>query len=105
MVSEPGMRAVVLARCLGDLPSGMAAGLVAEEVASALVEARDAASAPPLDAQLARLPGVVLANGDPGVRRASWPVWSRISSRRARRRGCMVPRCCMLRSGRGARGA
>lgn len=65
MVSEPGMRAVVLARCLGDLPAGMAAGLVAEEVASALVEARDADGAPPLDEHLARLPGVALANGEP----------------------------------------
>ncbi len=64
MVEDAATRARLLARCLASIPAGEGAVAVAEEAVVALVEARDAGEAVPLDPWLARLPAVILAGGD-----------------------------------------
>ena len=65
MVADAGVRAMLLAHCLERMPAGEGAAGLGEEGASAMLEAHAAGVAPPLDAALARVPGVSLASGDP----------------------------------------
>ncbi len=64
MLTEPGLRAALLARCLKAMPADERPAL-AEEVVDALAEARAEGSLPPMDASLAQLPEVVWTGGDP----------------------------------------